>query len=127
MLLSFFSSLYEALAGANNEVPEYREGIFSSVGLLTIFIVLGIAAIFYVMLGRWRPIFAHLGHWIITLVIVALFGFGFAWAQANGSIGSADSYTTRFSLVNGLFALVYFFIFSLVLKRFSIFAKHTPF
>ena len=127
MLLSFFSGLYETLAGPNNEVPEYRDGIFSSVGMLTIIIVLAIAAVFYLLLGRWRTIFHRLPHWIITLVAVAIFGFSFAFAQASGSIGSSDSYTTRFALVNALLAMVYFFLFSILLKKFSIYAKRTPF
>lgn len=126
MLLSIFTSMYEALIGANPDYPEYREGIFSSVGLFTLLLALVVCIIFYAGLGRWKPVFHKPGHWVITLVLVAIISFLLAYFQAKGTLATTDSYTTRFALFNALYGVIYFIIFSLILKRFSIFAKHTP-
>jgi hypothetical protein len=125
--VALFTSLYEVFIGENPDYPEYREGIFSSVGLLTFLLGAVAAAIFYVALGRWKPVFEKPVHWVITLVLTALIGFLLAYTQARGTLGATDSYTTRFALFNALYAVVYFFLFSILFKRFSIFARHTPF
>ncbi len=126
-MLSIFSSLYEMFIGENPDYPEYREKIFSSVGLLTLIIALVICLIFYAGLGRWKPLFHKLSHWVVTLIIVAVIGYVFAYVQSKNELGVTDSYVTRFSIFNSLFAAVYFIVFSLLLKRISIFAKRTPF
>ena len=125
--MALFTSLYEVFIGENPDYPEYREGIFSSVGLLTFLLGAVAAAIFYVALGRWKPVFEKPVHWVITLVLTALIGFLLAYTQARGTLGATDSYTMRFALFNALYAAVYFFLFSILFKRFSIFARHTPF
>ncbi len=127
MILSIFSSLYETFIGANPDYPEYRETLFSSVGLLTLLIAFGICLIFYAGFGRWKPFFHKLSHWLVTLLIVAIIGFAFAYVQSKNTLGVTDSYVTRFSIFNSIFAIVYFIIFSLLLKRISIFARRTPF
>ncbi len=125
--MALFTSLYEAFIGENPDYPEYREGIFSSVGLLTFLLAAVTAAIFYVGLGRWRPVFEKTSHWIIALVLTALIAFLLALTQSRGTLGATDSYTMRFALFNALYAVVYFFLFSILFKRFSVFARHTPF
>lgn len=125
--MALFTSLYEVFIGENPDYPEYREGIFSSVGLLTFLLAAVTAAIFYVALGRWKPVFEKTSHWFITLALTALIGFLLAYTQASGTLGATDSYTTRFAFFNALYAVVYFFLFSILFKRFSIFARHTPF
>lgn len=127
MLLSIFSSLYEVIIGENSNYPEYREGIFSTVGLITFIISVVICLIFYLGLGRWKPGFHKISHWIITLVINSSICFGLSFSMAKGELGESDGYMIRFALVNALYALIYFIIFSLLLKRFSIFPKRTPF
>ena len=127
MFLSISSSLYESLIGANPLEPAYREGIFPTVGLITPLVALVVALLFYAGLGRWRPVFHRTIHWVATLVLIALFGFFFAYMQTKGETGIVDSYTVRFGLINALYAVIYFFIFTLILRRVSIFAKHTPF
>lgn len=121
-----FSTLYEIFIGENPDYPEYRESIFSAVGIITIVIAGLLAAIFYLALGRWRPVWDKRVHWVITLVLAAVLGFVLAYTQATGTLGASDSYVVRFGLFNAVFAALYFLIFSLLLKRFSIFARHTP-
>lgn len=127
MLLSVFSSLYELVCKPNQNYPEYRDSIFSSVGLLTLIISIVISIIFYIGLGRWKPIWYTLVHWIITLVLVTGIGFGLALLQTKSIIQLIDSYTIQFAIFNSIFSAIYFIVLSLFLKKASIFAKKTPF
>lgn len=127
MLLSIFSSLYELISGANQSVPDYVNEVYDNVGTPTLIIVAIITAIFYLLLGRWKPIFFKSGHWIFTLLLTAIITAAFAFTSAMEVIGTADSYMFRFSLMNGIFSAILFFILSIILKRLSIFAKRTPF
>ncbi len=126
LLTSIWTGMYEAFIGPNVNFPEYRTGIFSAVGLMTLLLAIAVCALFYAALGRWKPVFHKPLHWIVTLVLVGLAGFVFAWTQAAGTISTTDAYTFRFGLFNALYAIGYFIVFSLLLKRVSIFAKHTP-
>ncbi len=127
MLLSIFSTLYELIIGENTDYPEYQAGIFDSVGLITLVVAIVICLLFYVALGRWKAIWYSLVHWAITVVLVAAICFGFAFAHAKDVIGSYDTYLITFSLINALFAVVYFIALSFLFKRFSIFSINTPF
>lgn len=128
MILSVFSSIYQSLVGKNDD-PIYDDKVFPFVGLFTIIIALGFCIIFYLGLGRWKPLFHQLKHWIITLLIVlAVTGLlALQQSKAATQAEAIDAYMVRFSMFNALFAIVFFCIFSLLLKRFSIFAKRTPF
>jgi len=127
LLLSIFTPIYEMLVGTNQESPEYRDGIFSSVGIISIIASIATCLLFYIALGRWKPVFHKIIHWTITLSVTALTGFYLAYALANKEIGGIDAYALRFAFINALYAGVYFSMLSLLLKRVSIFAKHTPF
>ncbi|GAA4447898.1 hypothetical protein GCM10023189_04940 [Nibrella saemangeumensis] len=123
-----FTSLYELWLGQNND-PIFADEIFTPVGMLTLLFALIVAAVFYLLLGRWKPVFDNTTHWIITLVVVAIFGFVYALQYAKDRTGAdeADSYMQGFGGINALYAVIFFTIFSALLKRFSIFAKRTPF
>jgi hypothetical protein len=96
--------------------------------LFTLLFALIFGLIFYLALGRWKPVWDKLIHWVITLVILVGIAFYFALSQAKGATGEdADAYMFKFSLVNALLAAIYFILFSLLMKRASIFAKRTPF
>lgn len=127
MLLSIFSNLYQLISGAHQSVPDYVDEVYDNVGVPTLIIVSIITAIFYLLLGRWKPIFFKSGHWVFTLLLTAIIAAAFAFASAMKVIGEADSYMFRFSLMNGIFSAILFFILSVILKRLSIFAKRTPF
>lgn len=126
-LLTIFSPFYEWICGTNAESPEYDNGIYDSVGLITVAITLTTAVVFYLLLGRWKPVFDKMRHWIIAVVLVALAGFGLAFAAAKNELGAVDGYLVRFALINMILTVVLFFICSILLKRGSIFAKRTPF
>jgi hypothetical protein len=126
MLLSIFSTLYELIIKSNPDSPEYQEGIFDSVGLITLIFSIVVCLIFYIALGRWKAIWYTTAHWVLTVVLVFAFGLGFAIIQAKGQLGMIDSYMIRFAIFNGIYAAIYFIAFSFLFKKFSIFSKRTP-
>lgn len=128
MLLTFFSSFYEMICGSNVDNPEYAgNGVYDGVGFITVVLALAEALIFYLLIGRWKPIFHKNGHWVLTMSICALAGFAIALTTAKKEIGSVDRYLIRFAVINAIMIIIVFFIFSIVLKKASIFAKRTPF
>ncbi|RZM21501.1 MAG: hypothetical protein EOO88_32960 [Pedobacter sp.] len=127
MLLTVFSGLYELISGSNPNVPDYIDEVYDTVGQITIVVVLTLLLIFYLLLGRWKPIFHGSGHWIITLALTSCAAFAIAFITAKDVIGNIDSYMYRFSLMNAVFAGVIFILLSIVFKKMSIYAKRTPF
>jgi len=123
-----FTSIYELFLGQNND-PIYVDEIFTPVGTMTLLVSLGVAVVFYVALGRWKPVFHRTLHWAIALVGTLIFAYAYAVWYAKDRTGAddADSYMTGFGGVNVLVAAILFFLFSLALKNASIFAKRTPF
>jgi len=122
-----FSFLYEIFCGENTDSPEYRDSIFNSVGLLTIFIALIICLLFYLVLGRWKNVWYKLIHWVITIILLAIICFSVAYGIAKSEIGYANGYLIKFAIFNALFSIFYFIGLSFICKQFSIFSKHTPF
>jgi hypothetical protein len=122
-----FKTLYELLTGQNAD-PTYSTDVFPTVGLFTLAFTLVIALIFYVLLGRWRPVWEKTGHWLVTLLLISATSGFVALGMAKSATGEeANAYMYSFSMINALYSVVYFFVFSLLLKRTSIFAKRTPF
>ena len=122
-----FKSLYEVLTGTNAD-PVYGTDVYPIVGLFTLIFSLIFALVFYLALGRWKPVWDKLVHWIITLILLVAIAVIFALSQAKGATGEdVDAFMVKFSLVNALYATIYFIIFSFLLKKASIFAKRTPF
>ena len=123
-----FRVLYELLCGRNID-PTYASDVYPAVGLFTL-IGVGIGcAIFYLALGRWRPVFDKLIHWIISIILIAVIMGFLAFRLAQGAVGADnfDSYMFKFSMVNALYAAVFFFLLSFLFKKLSIYAKRTPF
>jgi hypothetical protein len=127
MLLTIFSGLYELISGANPDVPNYIDDVYDTVGQITLIMVFVLILIFFLALGRWKPIFHKLGHWLITLILTMGLSFIIAFVTAKDNIGEIDSYMYRFSLMNAVFAAVVFILLSLVFKPMSVFSKRTPF
>ncbi|AQG78306.1 hypothetical protein [Spirosoma montaniterrae] len=123
-----FTTLYELFLGQNND-PIYVDEIFTPVGTITLLVALILALVFYLGLGRWRSVFHRVPHWVITLVVLLIFAFAYAIWYALDRTGAddTDSYMTGFGGINALYAAIEFFVFSIALKRFSIFARRTPF
>ena len=124
---AIFTFLYELFCGKNQEISDYRERIYGSVGMLTVLIALLIAVFFYVVLGRWKNLWYTRRHWGITLFVCIVIGFLLAYVLAKSVIGSVDGYLYAFALINGALLAVFFVLLSLLLKNFSIYSKRTPF
>jgi hypothetical protein len=127
MMLSIFSGFYELISGANPDVPDYSDEVYETVGQITIVVVVAFDVLFYVFLGRWKPVFHKRTHWVTTLLLLMSIALGIAFLTAKDVIGEVDSYMYRFSIMNAVFAGVLFIILSLLFRRISIFAKKTPF
>lgn len=123
-----FTALYELLIGKNPD-PTYRNAVFTPVGLLTLVLMLGLAAAFYLLLGRWKAVFHRTSHWVITLLVALLMAFVLAVNYAKDATGEPDmdSYMLGFGGVNLILAGLLFFGFSLLFRRGSKFARYTPF
>jgi len=122
-----FEFLYELLCGQNPD-PIFATDIYPFVGLFTLIFALVFAVVFYIILGRSRPVWDKTVHWVVTMVILLIIAFGFAYNNAQ-TVTEEDenSFFYKFAMVNTLYAFIYYVIFSLIFKRFSIFAKRTPF
>jgi glucan phosphoethanolaminetransferase (alkaline phosphatase superfamily) len=121
-----FYILYELIAGQNPD-PTYATVVFPFVGLFTLIFVFVTAAVFYLALGRYKPVWDKMIHWAITLIILLVVAFAFALLNAEAETGESSSYVYRFAFVNVFLAFIYYVVFSLLLKKFSIYAKRTPF
>ncbi len=123
-----FTSFYELFLGQNND-PAFSDRIFTPVGITTFLVSLGGAVVFYGLLGRWKPVFHRVSHWVVSLAGTLLFAYFYAvwYAKDATDAPDADSYMTGLGGVNVLLAALLFFGFSLLLKNISIFAKRTPF
>lgn len=127
MLLSVFSSLYEAFIGENQEYTEYRDHLFSYIGLFTLLMAAAYCFVFYIMLGRWRGVWYTRVHWAITILLCAITAYIMAYVITKNELGVSDDYVVRFALFNALFAAVCFVLLSFGGKMFSIYSKRTPF
>lgn len=122
-----FASLYQLFLGVNDD-PTYEETIFGTVGLVTVLTSIGLAAIFYLLINRWKSVFNGRIHWIILLFLVMILGFTFAVMFSKaGTEMPMDNYMIVFGVVNLFFAALIFFLVSILFKRWSIFAKNNPF
>ena len=122
-----FTAIYETLCGKTDD-PVYASDVYPNVGLFTLVFAIVFAIIFYLLLGRWKPVWDKVSHWVISLVILLIIAFFLALSQSKSATEEdADSFMYKFAIINSVIALVYFFIFSVLLKRASIFAKRTPF
>jgi 4-amino-4-deoxy-L-arabinose transferase-like glycosyltransferase len=122
-----FTAIYELLCGKNDD-PVYASDVYPYVGLFTLVYAIVFAIVFYLLLGRWRPVWDKTSHWIITLIILLAIAFYLAVHQSTNATGEdADSFVYKFAIINSVIAFVYFFIISVIIKRASIFAKRTPF
>lgn len=122
-----FTAIYELLSGTNDD-PIYASDVYPNVGLFTLVFAIVFAILFYLLLGRWRPVWDKTVHWIITMVLLAGIAFYLAVSQSVNATGEeADAFVYKFAIINAVLVVVYFFIFSVLLKKASIFAKRTPF
>jgi hypothetical protein len=130
LLLSFVNDLYTWILGENPaHDPAYEEGVFRTV-LFTMIISTGIiAAVFYLLVNRWRAGFNKMKHWLLVLILLGIANglIAMFYAKSKTAAPSLDAYMYFLGLVNMVYSMLLFFLFSWLLKRFSIFARYIPF
>jgi hypothetical protein len=146
MLQQLFTSLYQAVLGNPDPaslIPVYRQSVFPGVGLYTLFLALGLALLFYVVLNRvlTTPYFKT-SHWAVVLLISAVLGATIAWQKAAadinaqlastgqqlavGEAATLKRYLWGFTATNALVAALFFILLSFVVKSLSVSARTTP-
>ena len=90
-----------------------------------------VSAIYYLLLGRKSMRYSTMGKWssflginfilvfLLTLIIEGISVFDLAF-------GDFFIKLWVFTIINALYSLVLFFVWSLIFKRFSIFSKYIP-
>ena len=128
MLNSFALNVYQLLHGAKSDIRWIQE-VYPSAIVFLILIPLFSVIIFYFLLvlisQSWRGGVA----WGLTLLGSALLTATIALTRANKYLHDKpfNEEFVSFWFINFLYALILFFLFSMVIKHFSIHAKKTPF
>lgn len=113
-------------------INEFIADVFPTVGIVSLIFPLVLALLFYVLINRFTDKMDQLWHWAIVLIINLIFGAAFAYMTANNYLidTNADENMTvpvLFYVMNALYCGLYFFIFSILLKKASKFATKIPF
>lgn len=122
--MKIFTFLYELFWSPAN--PAYRSDIFPMVGVTSTITVLLLALIFYLGLGRWQAGWHHDKHWTITLVILIVFNAIILLSTTIGSEVDFSPFDLYLLLINSIYIVVFWMIFSAIFKQFSVLAKKTP-
>lgn len=128
---ALFRFLYELIGAPQPpaDTPVYRDVVFPNLGLLNIAVSLGLVLVFYYLINRVMRVatFNKPGHWALYLVLNALVAFGLTIWQASAQQVTDHSYVYWLATWNAILSLVWFFVFSVILKRGSTNASTTPF
>jgi hypothetical protein len=129
-LYTFFGVLENHETYLNNQ-EKFESTVFPALGLGTLGLGLVISLLFYAGLNRFSPMFKTLGWWVLLLVLSAAAAFGFALYQANEHTAAdgSDSFVIFVGVINATWAILFYFLFSLVFKRspITLYAQKTPF
>lgn len=129
-----FAGLYHGLIGLfTNKTSEYSTyllEIFTPVSLLTVVLAVALVLLYYYVfngptafLGRtWNGA----GQWLLTLLLAAGLAVWLAYSFSLRHGVEANQYLGYFMVVNLLLAALWFFLFSVLLKRKSPHASTTP-
>ncbi|WP_310397477.1 hypothetical protein [Hymenobacter sp.] len=130
---SFFTSLYSALISIfQSQRPAdyglYKTDLFGLVGWSTLGVsLLLVVAFYYVFNSALRTGLFRMPHWALTLALAAGMGAFMANSLSKNHGAEASSYLGYFMVVNLLVASLWFLLLSVLLKRWSTYARTTPF
>lgn len=138
----FFAALYEGFHPLNLFYIEgfsddmYESGIYPTIGLIMLCSSLVLMAIYYYFISNYNGFYKK-RFWFIWILVIGVINFIASYyyseiAMVNFYSTSTDGspYTTvhiNFSMVNLFWAVIFSFLFSLVLKIKSVCASKTPF
>lgn len=129
-ILHLFNNFYKAFGLKNQFFPQYNDGIFFYVGLVSIILPIIIAALYYKVANGFKGFnkLRKSSHWYLFLglnmVIVALFTL--LVSKSHTQLGSFDPFMYALAIFNILLTGLIFFIASLWLKRYSLHASLKP-
>lgn len=126
-----FYSFYEIFYGVDSFVDAFSfSELYGIIGIVTLAIALFTTVLFYFIINSTN--FNKLAHWLIIMAVTfgIVFLFTFMYPQdivmENDFEISNEQFIT-FGLINALIAIVYYFVFSVILKRWSVNGSVTPF
>lgn len=128
-----FDFLYSYTVGNDyTYINEFRESVFTNIGVVTLIVSLVLCLLYYPVINRITDKMDQFVHWVIFLVLAGVFGGVYALVTANnyivGILGDTEPQVpVLLWVMNGVYALLYFFVFSILLKKSSKFATKTPF
>ena len=125
MLLNLFSALYSVIGTSPS--PDEYDAIYPFLTFLTIFISAATSAIFYLVINNWKMGFHRLSHWFITLSINSSICWTLGFLQGVSALGGSDPFNIILGSYIAVIASLFFFLFSVLFKRFSKLAYTVPF
>jgi hypothetical protein len=139
----FFAILYEGtflgdifyLDGFSNDL--FEANAYMSIGLIMLLSSAILELIYYYFISNYGGFYKK-RFWLIWILVIGIINFATAYYQSTVAIedfyststeGSPYSFTEHFtfSMVNVLWAIIFSFLFSIVLKIKSVQASKTPF
>ncbi|ALW85191.1 hypothetical protein AUC43_08850 [Hymenobacter sedentarius] len=130
---TFFTSLYSSLISIfQSQRPAdyglYKTDLFSLVGWSTLGVaLLLVVAFYYLFNSALRTGMFRTTHWVLTLALAAGLGTLLANTLSKSHGAESSSYLGYFMVVNMVVASLWFLLFSVLLKRWSTYARTTPF
>ena len=136
-LLEFCQSLYEVVdgaGGANVYASVFRDELFVNIFWLLLVSSIATNLIYYYLINTiLRMSWSKKLHWggfmFLNFAIVAGISFAIG-ANLQSLILLGEGYMAHlinYSMINGCYSLVFFFLFSMILKWKSLNASHVPF
>jgi hypothetical protein len=134
-MAGFFEMLYEGLPHAkifyirNFSADMHSADAYASIGIAMLLSSFIMEALYYYVLSNYKNWYKT-RNWLLWLVTIGIINFVIAILAAKSAVGGNNygfSYYLRFAMVNLFWALVFSFIFSMILKFKSTTASRTPF
>jgi hypothetical protein len=128
---ALFRSIYELIGAPQPpaDTPVYRDVIFPNLGLLNLGVSLGLVVVFYLLINRAMGVatFNKGRHWGMFLALNALIAFLVTVWQTSAQQVTDHSYIYWLATWNAILGMLWFFLFSLILRKGSTNASTTPF
>ncbi|MBG8553168.1 hypothetical protein FY528_03345 [Hymenobacter lutimineralis] len=128
---ALFQTIYELIGQPQPpaDTPVYRDVIFPNLGLLNWGLSLALVLLFYLGINRAMGVatFNKGRHWGIFLALNAVLAFVITLWQTSAQQATQHSYIYWLATWNAVLSMLWFFLFSLLLKRTSTNASTTPF
>jgi len=134
-MAGFFEMLYEGLPQAkifyirNFSADMHNADAYAAIGISMLLSAFIMEAFYYYVLSNYKNWYKT-SNWLVWLLIISILNFSIAFLSAKSAVGINNysfSYYFRFAMVNVLWAVVFSFIFSMLLKFKSTTASRTPF